>query len=179
MRINTVLRSQLEDRGLDVDAVFLFLVAVKYLGADAVKRLLDCNFLKPEEEDVARIMFVETDFETGEFTVNMELFESDVNQFGSFLSRLVKEHGFTSKGHPQNQITKYAPIAQTAEVEQKFQALVNDLLAKHGSLDENRLLHVVVEYYRKVETPKNLGNYFATQAAMDYESDDTPIFTLS
>ncbi len=179
MRINSALKEQIELQGLPVDGVFLFLVSIKFLGEEAVSRLLDSGMLTPEEETAARILFVTTDFDTGELICKPELFEVENTSFRRFLDRLATEHGFTSKGHPRNQIQKYAPINNTEETTLKFMSLVNTITVKSGSFDEDRLLQVTVDYYFKVESPKNLANYFQTQAEIDYYANSSPVYTLS
>lgn len=174
MRINSKLQMMIEERGLPIEGIFLFLTATKYLGEDAVKRLLDKQLLTPEEEDVARILFMQHDFESGSFIVTCELFEVEESLFTQFFERLINEYHFTSKGHPRNQIDSYAPISNTEEVQDKFTGLVNEITVKFKQVaDLDRLVAVTVHYYCYNEKPKSLGNYFQTQALIDYQSYDS------
>ncbi len=175
MKVNSQLRAAIENRGLPVEGIFLFLTAVKYLDDAAVKLLLDKQLLTPEEEDVARIMFLQQNFETGVFTVKQELFEVEESLFNQLFEALINEYHFTSKGHPRNQIDSYAPISNTEEVQDKFTGLVNEIVVKFKDFDLQRLVAVIVNYYLHTEKPKSLANYFQTQAMIDYQSHNNAV----
>lgn len=146
----------------------LFLLAVKFELIDSVSTLIEYNlFPEPLEREI-RINYMDQTSD-GEWKLRdeVQLFVPESDLFQNFSGRLASM-GFTSSGHPANQITKYSPISFDPATKVAFQNLQIQIGA---DMDLERLLEAVNSYYASTESPKGLARYLAEHAALDYRSE--------
>jgi hypothetical protein len=119
--------------------------------------------INEDNESFLRINLTDRDFETNTFKLKYPLYVNDTaNNFDKLLVSL-KQLGFTSTGHPNNQLG-YSVIDKTESTRLAFERFYKP------DIDFDKLVKAVVNYYAKTTMPKKLENFFDGIAEMEYDS---------
>lgn len=166
MTINKNLVALIEQSQLDKNEALVFCFAVEYLGNSSIDWLIDKGVVTEDNEHLFRINLLNKDYEENKFVLREPLFSAERSgDYGEFVKRLNNQYGFTSNGHPNNQMD-YAVMSDDKFTRMSFDKLVDGI----ADFDLERLLRATVRYYEKTEKCRGLGKYLAENANYDYQS---------
>lgn len=160
MNINTDLLRQIEEDDLNKTEVLVFCF-VHHFGLDAEVISLLIN---EDNEHFYRINYLDRDLETNNLTLKIPLFETESNNDDfSLLIKSLIEAGFTSTGHPNNQV-KYSVLDKSLATRNAFN--------RFFSSDKNlfKLKDCIMAYYARTDMPVKLEKFFDTIAEIEYNS---------
>lgn len=160
MQLNPELLEVIRKDGLDETEALLYCFAIEYK-LDVI-RLTD-TFVNQDNEMFYRINLTDRDIITNTMKLKIPLFSSSFgDKFGELIQAL-KSRGFTSNGHPNNQI-KYAVINTSGEAKTAFQSFYTE------DIDFDRLVNCIAGYYERTEMPVKLDKFFNQLVTMEYDS---------
>lgn len=161
MVLNPELLVQIEKDGLNKTEALLFCFALEY---NLDMSILQSKIMNEENEMFYRINLTDRDIESNNYKLKIPLFLSEdySENFRWFIKEL-KSKGFTSNGHPNNQV-KYSVIDTSESTKQAFNRFY------YSEIDLNKLVNCVVDYYSRTEMPVKLAKFFDTLASIEYDS---------
>jgi hypothetical protein len=161
MQLNNELITLIEESGLNVTEALIFCFATHYkLDMDNIVP----KIITEDNEMFYRINLLDRDIETNSYILKTPLFSVDNNNdvFIKLLDSL-KQNGFTSNGHPNNQI-KYSVIDKAESTKNAFNRFYN------SDIEFDRLVDCIISYYERTEMPVKLERFFDTIAELEYEA---------
>ncbi len=160
MNINKLLLEQIENDGLSQTEVLVFCF-VHHFGLDTE---VISSLINEDNEHFYRINYLDRDLETNNFTLKIPLFEEKVNDdvFSILIKSLISS-GFTSTGHPNNQV-KYSVLDKSESTRNAFNRFYN------SDIDLEKLKNCIMNYYSRTEMPVKLEKFFDTIADIEYNS---------
>jgi len=160
MSINQELIDRINKDGLDMTEALLYCFAIEY--KLDVARVTD-TFVNIDNEMFYRINLTDRDIVSNTLKLKIPLFSNTFNDKFSELIKELKSRGFTSNGHPNNQV-KYSVINTSNEAKTAFLSFYNE------DTDFNRLVNCVVSYYERTEMPVKLDKFFNQLVGIEYDS---------
>lgn len=160
MSINQELIDRINKDGLDMTEALLYCFAIEY--KLDVARVTD-TFVNIDNEMFYRINLTDRDIVSNTLKLKIPLFSNTFNDKFSELIKELKSRGFTSNGHPNNQV-KYSVINTSNESKTGFLSFYTE------DTDFNRLVNCIVSYYERTEMPVKLDKFFSQLVEMEYDS---------
>lgn len=161
MNLNPELIAQIEEDGLNKTEALLYCFALHY---NLDMQVFMDKIIDEETEVFYRINLTDRDIESNTYKLKIPLFLSEdyTDKFLDLITAL-KQNGFTSNGHPNNQI-KYSVIDTNDTTKHAFNRFY------HNDIDLTRLINCIVSYYSRTEMPVKLSKFFDTIASIEYDS---------
>ncbi len=161
MQINPELLTQIEEDGLNKTEALLFCFALHY---ELDMSILQSKIIGEDNEMFYRINLTDRDIETNTYKLKIPVFLSeDYSDKFKELVKALKQRGFTSNGHPNNQC-KYSVLDTSDMTKQAFERFY------YSDIDMNKLINCIVDYYARTEMPVKLVKFFDTIASIEYDS---------
>lgn len=157
--LNPKLLKQIEEDGLNKTVALVYCFCIEY---KLPKEDIAC-IINDDNESYLRINLTDRDFETNTLKLKIPLFVNEDSEVFDKLIKKLKEFGFTSTGHPNNQLG-YSVIDKTESTRLAFERFYKP------DIDFDKLVKAIVNYYAKTTMPKKLENFFDGIAEMEYDS---------
>jgi len=160
MNINRLLLEQIENDGLSQTEVLIFCFVHHFkLDTEVISSIIN-----EDNEYFYRINYLDRDLETNNFTSKIPLFEENSNDdiFSMLIKSLINS-GFTSTGHPNNQV-KYSVLDKSIATRNAFNRFYTN------DIDLDKLKLCIMNYYSRTDMPVKLEKFFDTIADIEYNS---------
>jgi hypothetical protein len=157
--LNPKLLKKIEEDGLNKTVALVYCFCV-----DNLLPIQDIgNIITDDNEAFLRINLTDRDFETNTLKLKIPLYISEHSDKFEMLIKKLKEFGFTSTGHPNNQLA-YSVIDKTEATKLAFERFYKP------DIDFDKLVKSIVNYYSRTAMPKKLENFFDGIAEMEYDN---------
>lgn len=121
------------------------------------------SIINEDNEAFLRINLTDRDYETNTYKLKYPLYVNDNEDDFNKLVKKLKELGFTSTGHPNNQLG-YSVIDKADSTKLAFERFYKP------DINFDKLVKAIVNYYAKTTMPKKLENFFDSIAEMEYDA---------
>ena len=169
LRINPEIEKIIADKGIDRNVTIMALTGIQYGDENALNQLLDSDLLNETDEHIIRLHLLNRNHADESYEMRVPLFSVvEPGEYEQFVTSLIEEN-LGSYGLPENTL-RYTVFSDDDELRRSYDYCK---LRLGKEFDQDKLVEVVITYYRHCESPKGMARYLRENVEIDYRNGNT------